>query len=198
MSPGLEKVVLCRRCPVGPSGAIPPSHHNQVLQRCSLCGLVWPPIVAATAVDALTGKAGLWPSWLWGLATTVVGTLLFRAVSPLPRYSWLVFLTAAAAGMLVCRMGLHCSCLRGPTSTVAHTLLCASADWSCPPGTVRQGPLWGNISDGWGYPLDVAGQEPIWRGVSLGGSSGSATMGWTVLARLMKSVRNGACHCQTR
>lgn len=38
MSPGLEKVDLQSRCPVGPSGTIPPGHLSQVLCGYLLCG----------------------------------------------------------------------------------------------------------------------------------------------------------------
>lgn len=40
-SPAIEKVALCKRCHVGPRDANPTGHQNQVLQRCSLFGLVW-------------------------------------------------------------------------------------------------------------------------------------------------------------
>lgn len=38
MSPGLEKVDLQSRCPVGPSGTIPPGHLSQVLCGYLFCG----------------------------------------------------------------------------------------------------------------------------------------------------------------
>lgn len=69
MSPGLEKVALCKRCPVGPSG-----HQNEVLQRCSLCGLVWPLVVAGPQLlqthwqaRLVPGLAGceVWQQLLW-------------------------------------------------------------------------------------------------------------------------------------
>lgn len=45
MSPGLARVALPRRCPVGPRGAVPPVHQSQVLQRCPSVGCVSPFIV---------------------------------------------------------------------------------------------------------------------------------------------------------
>ena len=74
VSPRLEGVALCRRCPVGSSCAIPPGYQSQVLQGVP-CGLYVPSCCgwAMTAVGVLMYWAGLQCGWLQGLAMTASG-----------------------------------------------------------------------------------------------------------------------------
>lgn len=86
---------------MGPRGGILSCHQSQMLQRC---GLVWPSVVVGPQLLRTHWQARLVPGpSSCGLATTVVG-------------------------MLVCRAVFWCEWLQGPASTTGDTLHCVDAD----------------------------------------------------------------------
>ena len=80
-SPGLERVALCRRYPVGPSSMVSLGYQGQMLQECPLCGLHVSSCCgsAALAEGVLVCKAGPHCGWLQGPVATVVGALVCGA-----------------------------------------------------------------------------------------------------------------------
>ena len=73
MFPSFVVVVLYRRCPVGPSRAMPPGHQSQVLQVCPLCSLCAPSCCAWALIAVgvwgwrpAVGAAfeACWPGWI--------------------------------------------------------------------------------------------------------------------------------------
>ena len=64
MSPSLERVTLCRRCPVGSTGATPSGHQSQALRGYPLCGLHVPScsewVIAAGALEDRVGPSDYW------------------------------------------------------------------------------------------------------------------------------------------
>lgn len=80
MSPSLEMMTACRRCPVGDSETIPAGHQSQVFQRGPLCGFFAPfcNSWATNAMNSLLGGAGLQPRCLQDLIPTVARLLVWR------------------------------------------------------------------------------------------------------------------------
>ena len=74
MSPDLDKVALFWRYPLWPGA---PEGFTGWTSVASCCG--WPTM----AMDTPAGNSGAWPSWLCGLTTTIVGTLVCRTGVPL-------------------------------------------------------------------------------------------------------------------
>ena len=74
MSHSLERVALCSKCSVGPSGTIPPGLQSLVLQWYPLCGFFccgW----ATVAVSMLVHRVVPQATWLQGPAATAMGML---------------------------------------------------------------------------------------------------------------------------
>ena len=76
VSPGLERVAWCRRCPVRPRITIPLAARARCSRDVTYVGSVCPPVVVEPW-PLQVGRAGPWPSWLWGWAVTAVSMLVF-------------------------------------------------------------------------------------------------------------------------
>ena len=70
MSPGLSRVNLRSRCPVGPNGSVSPGHLSWVLQVCPLYGLCMPSCCSCflVAICMSVGRTDSQASLLWELA----------------------------------------------------------------------------------------------------------------------------------
>ena len=74
LSPSLERVALCRRCPIRSSGAISPGQQSQVSQGIPCVGCV-PPVMDGQQLLQLCWWVRLVPrqTWLWLLQMALVG-----------------------------------------------------------------------------------------------------------------------------
>lgn len=164
MSPGLERVALRPRCPVGPSGTVTLGHQSQLLQRYHWCGLYAPSFYGwvLIATDTLVGGQGWPPGWL----VAWVGQDCYGA-------RWCVELVSGTAGC-------------GAWSWLLWDCWCAELS-ECFGGTPVPAKLLGGVGgkDHFAGALVTAevaqqvGQELIWRDWSqLGRVLGEHRPGW--------------------
>ena len=64
ISPSLERVSLCRWCPVGPNGTVPAGHQSRCSRFVSSVGCVCPLVVFVPQLLLMPWWSGLVPAWL--------------------------------------------------------------------------------------------------------------------------------------